>query len=104
MDMFGIGFPELIVILVVALLVVGPSKLPEVARSIGKALRELRRITDEAKESIEREMDWEKEPREGVEETQTVGEAAGSTSDSQRNQAADKAVGGASSGRRLREP
>jgi len=41
--MFGIGMTELLVILVVALVVLGPSRLPEVARSIGRALGELKR-------------------------------------------------------------
>jgi TatA/E family protein of Tat protein translocase len=56
-EMFGnIGFPELLIILAVALLIFGPKKLPEVGRSIGKALREFRRTTDEIKEKIEEEI------------------------------------------------
>jgi sec-independent protein translocase protein TatB len=55
--MFGIGLPELVIILVVALLVVGPSKLPEVARSIGRALGEFRRMADDVKETLEQEID-----------------------------------------------
>jgi Tat protein translocase TatB subunit len=54
--MFGIGFFEIIVILIVALLVVGPTKLPEVARSIGRALGEFRRMADDVKETFEEEF------------------------------------------------
>lgn len=43
--MFGIGTPELLVILVVALVVLGPKRLPEVARTLGKGLAELRKAT-----------------------------------------------------------
>ena len=56
-EMFGsIGFPELLVILTIALLIFGPKKLPEVGRSIGKALREFRRTSDEIKDKIEEEI------------------------------------------------
>ena len=55
--MFGnIGFPELLIILIIALLIFGPKKLPEVGRSIGKALREFRKTSDEIKEKIEEEI------------------------------------------------
>ncbi|MFC2158047.1 TatA/E family twin arginine-targeting protein translocase [Acidobacteriota bacterium] len=55
--MFGnIGFPELLAIMAIALLVFGPKKLPEVGRSIGKAMREFRRTSDEIKEKIEEEI------------------------------------------------
>lgn len=58
--MFGsIGFPELIVILSIALLVFGPKKLPEVGRSIGRALREFRKTSDEIKDRIEEEIQAE---------------------------------------------
>jgi len=45
--MFGIGMTELLVILTVALLVIGPKKLPELARSLGKGLAEFRRASSE---------------------------------------------------------
>ncbi|MFQ5477776.1 MAG: twin-arginine translocase TatA/TatE family subunit [Candidatus Binatia bacterium] len=45
--MFGLGPTELIVILVIALLVIGPKKLPDLARSLGKGLAEFRRATSD---------------------------------------------------------
>jgi len=50
--MFGIGMPELMVIAVIALLVVGPKKLPEIAKALGKGLSEFRKVTDSATETI----------------------------------------------------
>lgn len=55
--MFGIGSTELLVILVVALIVLGPSKLPDVAKSLGKALGEFRRVTTDVKRTIEMEAE-----------------------------------------------
>ena len=51
--MFGIGMPEMILILAVALIVLGPKKLPDLAKSLGRALREFKKATSELKESID---------------------------------------------------
>lgn len=50
--MFGIGMPELLVIAVIALLVVGPKKLPDIAKALGKGLSEFRKVTDSATDTI----------------------------------------------------
>jgi Tat protein translocase TatB subunit len=55
--MFNIGPFELIVILLVALLVVGPARLPEMGRNVGRSLRELRRAQDEVRRSLELDLD-----------------------------------------------
>lgn len=55
--MFGtLGLPEILFILVLALLVFGPRRLPEVGRTIGKALGEFRRATGDLKRSFDQEM------------------------------------------------
>ena len=67
--MFGpLGGQEFILILVLALLLFGPRKLPQVGRSLGRALAEFRGATNDFKRSLEREIDLEevKEARDGI--------------------------------------
>jgi Tat protein translocase TatB subunit len=51
--MFGIGMPELLLILAVALVVLGPKRLPELARSLGRGLAELKKTTSDLKQNID---------------------------------------------------
>jgi sec-independent protein translocase protein TatB len=55
--MFGIGMPELLVIAALALLLIGPKKLPQIAKSLGKTLGELRKAADDLKDTISSEID-----------------------------------------------
>jgi sec-independent protein translocase protein TatA len=55
--MFGsIGMPELIIILVIALIIFGPRKLPELGRSLGKSIGEFRRASNELRSTLEEEI------------------------------------------------
>ncbi len=54
--MFGLGPSELVVILLIALLIFGPSKLPELGRSLGKAIREFKKVTSEVESEIKQGM------------------------------------------------
>ena len=55
MNVFGIGLPEMALILVIALLVFGPKKLPEIGRSLGKAIRGFQEASKEFEDEFKRE-------------------------------------------------
>ena len=54
--MFGIGLPELAVIMVVAVIVFGPDKLPDLARQAGRLVRQLRSLADSAQDQLREEL------------------------------------------------
>jgi TatA/E family protein of Tat protein translocase len=63
--MFGIGMPELIVIFIVALLIFGPKKLPDLGKALGRGLAEFKRASEELKEGLTTDfrLDEEETPR-----------------------------------------
>jgi sec-independent protein translocase protein TatB len=99
--MFGIGMPELLLILAIALIVVGPKKLPELARALGRGFAEFKKATNELKESLETNTEFSElkksfeeiqdtaidatSPTEPVEELGTVQNDAASTDSDQAN-------------------
>ena len=66
--MFGIGMPEMLLILAIALIVIGPKKLPDLAKSLGRAMREFKKATNEFKETmhIDSEMEDVKKAFSGI--------------------------------------
>jgi sec-independent protein translocase protein TatB len=76
--MFGIGMQELVLILVIALIILGPKKLPDVAKSLGKALNEFKRATSDIKESLEvdQSLSTVKKSFDALNDTQPAADAA----------------------------
>jgi sec-independent protein translocase protein TatA len=59
----NIGFGEILLILVLALVIFGPKRLPDMGRSIGRSMREFRRATSDLRNEIESDLDVEEPPR-----------------------------------------
>jgi sec-independent protein translocase protein TatA len=87
MNIFGIGLPEMAVIMVVALLIFGPKKLPEIGRSLGKAMRGFQDASKEFQEEFQKEASQlqeavkttaELEPKQ-IEAVKSENDAAGSS-------------------------
>jgi sec-independent protein translocase protein TatA len=76
--MFGsIGMPELIIIFVIALIIFGPRKLPELGRSLGRSLNEFKKASNDLQNTLEQEIKLEEQkeaaPSKTEAETPTVG-------------------------------
>jgi len=61
--MFGVGTGELIVIILIAILILGPKDIPKVARTIGRGMREIKRVKDDLTKNIEFESDAHSEKK-----------------------------------------
>jgi TatA/E family protein of Tat protein translocase len=88
--MFGsIGMPELVVILVIALIIFGPRKLPELGRSLGRSIGEFRRASNELRSTLEEEIRVE-------EQKSTAAKAPSTPSDTATDSTAEPAAGSSS--------
>lgn len=93
--MFDIGLQEMLVIGVLALLVFGPSKLPELGRMFGRAMREFRRASDEFRSTVESNLNVDESDHEPAPTTVAPEAAEGSVSTSSASLPSEREPGGA---------
>ena len=92
----SIGMPELIIIFVIALIIFGPRKLPELGRSLGKSLAEFKRASNELRNTLEEEIRLEEQkPRVDEQKPSKTADAAPAATESH----VDEPVGVATSGK-----
>ena len=83
--MGNIGAPEIIVVLVLALLIFGPNRLPQLGRQIGRAMREFRQATSDLKSDFDLALNEDDEPRQPAAAGAPATLEAGSTGDAPSN-------------------
>ena len=71
MNIFGVGLPEVTVILILALLIFGPKKLPELGKQLGKTLKSLKKASNEFQNEIDQVINEEDESPKSIESNQT---------------------------------
>ena len=71
MNIFGVGLPEVTVILILALLIFGPKKLPELGKQLGKTLKSLKKASNEFQNEIDQVMNEKDESSQSIERNQT---------------------------------
>ena len=71
--MFGMGMTEILLVLALALIVIGPKKLPGLARSLGRGLAEFRRATDDLQRTIQQEVHKPLDPKQFIKDLENTG-------------------------------
>ncbi|HET6478307.1 MAG TPA: TatA/E family twin arginine-targeting protein translocase [Dehalococcoidales bacterium] len=86
MDFFGIGLGEVLLILIVALIIWGPKRLPEIARTLGKTVRTLKKATSDLTSQVTRELDIEETERKERDKLAPPGESRMPGKDATKNE------------------
>ncbi len=63
MEFFGMGFGEILLVVIIALIIFGPGKIPEVARTVGRTIRSLRKLTSDFTQTMNDELSIEEKKR-----------------------------------------